>query len=209
MPTGYTQYIENGKITTGKDFLKLCTRAFDIAVDIKDEPLSVSTPTHFKPDSYYKERYEKALKRFNSVSKMTLDEARQKMKKLYDDQITFYIEYIENATSLNEKYKKVRNEVEKWTPPTEDHQKLKEFALNQIDMCMIAQDYIDKYIECSKEKFDDSDKAVNEFIELSIKVAKSNLDTAYESWQTAIKRCNEKNEYMRKFLESIGEGGKE
>lgn len=26
--TGYTAQIENGNITTGKDFLKLCTRAF-------------------------------------------------------------------------------------------------------------------------------------------------------------------------------------
>lgn len=207
MPTGYTQYIENGKITTGKDFLKLCTRAFGVAVDIRDEPLSVPTPTHFEPNSHYKERYEKALERVNKVSEMTLEEAKVRMKKLYDDQITFCLDYIEDATSLNEKYKKVRNEVEQWVPPTEDHQKLKKFALDQIDMCMIDQDYIDKYIENSKEVFDDSEEAVNEFIESSIKAAKSNLDTAYKCWQAAIKRCDEKNEYMRKFLESIGEGG--
>ena len=57
MPTGYTAYIEDGDITTGKEFLKLCTRAFGIAIDLKDEPLSVPTPTHFEPNTYYKERY--------------------------------------------------------------------------------------------------------------------------------------------------------
>ena len=41
MPTGYTAYIEDGSITTGKEFLKLCSRAFGVAIDIKDEPLSV------------------------------------------------------------------------------------------------------------------------------------------------------------------------
>lgn len=28
MPTGYTAYIKDGEITSGKEFLKLCTRAF-------------------------------------------------------------------------------------------------------------------------------------------------------------------------------------
>lgn len=50
MPTGYTSYIYDGKITNGSDFLKLCTRAFGIAVDIKDENLSVATPNHFEPE---------------------------------------------------------------------------------------------------------------------------------------------------------------
>ena len=34
--TGYTAQIENGNITTGKDFLKLCTRAFGIAMDMRE-----------------------------------------------------------------------------------------------------------------------------------------------------------------------------
>ena len=49
MPTGYTCYIEDGDIKTGKDFLMLCTRAFGIALDVRDEPLSVPTPTKFYP----------------------------------------------------------------------------------------------------------------------------------------------------------------
>ena len=43
MPTGYTAYIEDGDITTGKDFLMLCSRAFGVAIDVRDEPLSVPT----------------------------------------------------------------------------------------------------------------------------------------------------------------------
>ena len=62
MPTGYTAYIKDGEITTGKEFLKLCTRAFEIAIDLKDEPLSVHTKTHYDPEPYYKENYEKIEK---------------------------------------------------------------------------------------------------------------------------------------------------
>ena len=80
MPTGYTAYIEDGDITTGKEFLKLCTRAFGIAIDLKDEPLSVPTPTHFEPDTYYKERYEKALEDFDEANNLTFDNAKTQMK---------------------------------------------------------------------------------------------------------------------------------
>ena len=41
MPTGYTAFIEDGDITTGKEFLLLCLRNFGIAIDVRDEPLTV------------------------------------------------------------------------------------------------------------------------------------------------------------------------
>lgn len=37
MPTGYTAFIEDGTVTTGKEFLLLCSRAFGIALDIRDK----------------------------------------------------------------------------------------------------------------------------------------------------------------------------
>lgn len=52
MPTGYTAFIEDGDITTGREFLLLCSRNFGVAIDVRDEPLSVPTPTKFEPDPY-------------------------------------------------------------------------------------------------------------------------------------------------------------
>ena len=62
MQTGYTDYIKDGKITSGKDFLKLCTRAFGVAIDLKDESLDVPTPNCFEPHPYYVEAYKESLK---------------------------------------------------------------------------------------------------------------------------------------------------
>lgn len=70
MPTGYTAYIEDGDITTGKDFLMLCSRAFGVAIDVRDEPLSVPTPTHFEPNPYYQKRYEDSVKELQVVKNM-------------------------------------------------------------------------------------------------------------------------------------------
>ena len=136
MPTGYTAYIEDGDIATGKEFLKLCTRAFGIAVDLKDESLSVPTPTHFEPNTYYKKRYKKALEDFNEANNLTFDNAKIQMKAAYERRISDYKSWAEKGSLMNEKYAKVRKEVEEWIPPTEEHQSLKKFALEQIDMCI-------------------------------------------------------------------------
>ena len=203
VPTGYTAYIEDGDITTGKEFLKLCTRAFGVAIDLKDEPLSVPTPTHFEPDTYYKERYEKALEDFNEANNLTFDNAKIQMKAAYEMRISDYKSWAEKESLMNEKYAKVRKEVEEWIPPTEEHQGLKKFALEQIDMCITKQEYIDEYLEKSKEVFDDSNEAVEKYISDNIQYCKDSLDRAYKSWKEEVERTEKKNIWIKKFLESI------
>lgn len=205
MPTVYTVSIENGEITTGKEFLKLCTRALGIAIDLKDEPLSVPTPTHFELDTYYKKRYEKALEELNEANNLTFDEAKNQMKAAYERRISDYKSWAEKESAMNQKYAKVRREVEKWIPPTEEHQGLKKFALEQIDMCVTKQEYIDEYLEKSKEVFDDSDEAVEKYISDNIQCCKEGLDRAYKSWKEELERTEKKNIWIKKFLESIGE----
>lgn len=203
MPTGYTAYIEDGDITSGKDFLKLCTRAFGIAIDLKDEPLSVPTPKSFEPDNYYKDRYDKALLALEEAKKLTFENAKIQMRTAYENRISDYKRYAEKETVMNEKYAKVRNEVEAWTPPTDEHSGLKKFALEQIDMCVTKQKYIDEYIEKSKEEFDGSDEAVRQYMDDNIKMCQEQVDRAYKSWQEELERVRSKNEWMSKFLESL------
>ena len=203
MPTGYTAYIEDGEITTGKEFLRLCTRAFGIAIDVKDEPLSTPTPSSFEPSPFYKESYDRALKKLEEVNKMTFDDAKIQMRADYEKRISDYKAYAERETAMNEKYAKVRKEVEEWIPPTEEHEGLKKFALEQIDMCVTKQKYIDEYLEKSKEEFDDSDEAVKDYINDIIDYYQRDIERSYKSWQEELERTRSKNEWMTKFLESL------
>lgn len=203
MPTGYTAYIEDGEITTGKEFLKLCTRAFGIAIDLKDEPLSTPTPISFEPSPFYKDSYYKALKKLEEVNKMTFDEAKIQMRADYKKRISDYKAYAERETAMNEKYSKVRKEVEEWIPPTEEHEGLKKFALEQIDMCVTKQEYIDEYLEKSKEEFDDSDEAVQNYINDIVDYYQRDAERSYKYWKEELERTRSKNEWMTKFLESL------
>lgn len=203
MPTGYTAYIEDGEISTGKDFLKLCTRAFGIAIDQKDEPLSVPTKTQFEPNSYYKDRYDKALLALEQAKQIAFDEAKTQMWLAYEKRIADYKSYADKEISMNKKYEKVRREVEEWEPPTEEHSGLKKFALEQIDMCVTKQKYIDEYIAKSNELFDGSDEAVHKYILDNIEQCQIDADRAYKSWQEELKRVEDKNMWMQQFLDSF------
>ena len=203
MPTGYTAHIEDGEITTGKEFLRLCTRAFGIAIDVKDEPLSTPTPSSFEPSPFYKESYDRALKKLEEVNKMTFDEAKIQMRADYEKRISDYKAYAERETAMNEKYAKVRKEVEEWIPPTEEHEGLKKFALEQIDMSITKQKYIDEYLEKSKEEFDGSDEAVKNYINDIVDYYQRDIKRSYKSWQEELERTRSKNEWMTKFLESL------
>ena len=203
MPTGYTAYIENGKITTGKEFLKLCTRAFGVAVEMRDEPLSVPTPLHVEQDPYYKERYDRALENFEKANKMTFDEARIEMENRYNNRMSCCNEYIESVTETNRKYEKVRKEIDEWVPPTQDHQNLKEFALEQIDKCIVNQDRIDSHIKELNEKLHDCDKAVEEYINDNIQDCKKYLENSYKCLQQEIRRVEYRNFWMDELMKSL------
>lgn len=205
MPTGYTAHIEDGEIATGKEFLKLCTRAFGVAISLKDEPLSTPTPSSFEPSPFYKESYDRALKKLEESNKMTFDEAKIQMRADYEKRISDYKRYVERETAMNEKYAKVRKEVEEWIPQTEEHEGLKKFALEQIDMCVTKQEYIDEYLEKSKEEFDDSDEAVQNYINDIVDYYQRDIERSYKSWKEELERTRSKNEWMAKFLESLEE----
>lgn len=203
MPTGYTARIEDGSITTGKDFLKLCTRAFGIAIDLKDEPLSIPTPTKFKPDTYYRNRLDKARAELENTKNMSFEDAKTKMAKSHADRIKMYKSLAEQYIKHNEEYAKVRAEVEAWNPPTEEHCNLKIFALKQIDISVEKQEQIDYYVQKANEKLDDSDEAVKRFIAEQIESCCEEVIRAEAAWEGELERVASKNTWMKKFLDSL------
>ena len=200
--TGYTEQIENGNVTTGKDFLKLCTRAFGVAMDMIEKPLSVPTPTHFEPNPYYKEKYDKAVEVRNKYRQMTFEEAKKDIIKKHNAEITQTKKFLEKYKLEDEKYKKVRDEIKEWIPPTPQYEALKNFALDQIDLSMNTYLYNSLEKELNKE-LDISDDAVWKYINNMNASCEKNVGEAYEQWQKDLKRTAEKNTWMRQLLESL------
>lgn len=141
MPTGYTAYIEDGNITTGKEFLKLCLREFGIAVDMRDEPLSVPVPAHFEPDEWYKNHYMNMVKKLKENESLTFEDVKLRRQREHDQEVKSARRAIAQMTEVNERYKQIRKQIEAWTPPTEDYNGIKQFAIDQIEKSMNTEDH--------------------------------------------------------------------
>lgn len=203
MPTGYTAYIEDGDITTGKEFLKLCTRAVGVAIDQKDDPLSVPTKTKFEPSQYYIDAYNEACAELRDAKSVSFNDAKLRLKSKYHKKIEDYKKLAEKYSDLRNKYLKVRQEVEAWTPPTPEHDGLKKFALEQIDMCIPSTESITEFINKSNEPLDLSDEAITKFIKDNISRCKDSVEYYKKSMNAEYERAQEKQEWMDKFLESL------
>lgn len=202
MPTGYTSYIKDGKITSGKEFLKLCTRAFGITIDLKDESLDVPTPNHFEPHPYYEKAYKDSLVSREKAYSMTLEEVKEDIISKYNDNKGRAEKILEEYKDEDKKYLKVREEVEKWTPPTPEHENLKKFCLEQIDVSLNTA----LYEWCEKDinkELDTSDDTLKKYIDILRDNADEKLNRAYKKYQAELKRVEEKNLWMKQFLDSL------
>lgn len=202
MPTGYTSYIKDGEITSGKEFLKLCTRAFGIAVDLKDESLVVPTPNHFEPHPYYEKAYKDSLVSREKAYSMTLEEVKEDIISKYNDNKGRAEKILEKYKDEDKKYLKVREEVEKWIPPTSEHENLKKFCLEQIDMSLNTSLY-EWYEKDINKELDTSDDTVKKYIDILRDNADEKLKRAYKNWQEELRRVEEKNLWMKQFLDSL------
>ena len=181
MSTLYTAFIEDGTITNGADFLKLCTRNFGIASDIRDEPLPILPPIHFEPDPYYEQTYKRAVEEAKQ-------EIIEKCKSEAESSRIYYEDCIEN----NHKYLKIKKEVLNWIPPTKEHENIKKFALEQIDTCITSEKDLRRYnldADLKDAGLYCTDKEVQEYLDDK---------KQYE------KDAEMKNLWMRQFLDSLG-----
>ena len=197
MPTGYTAGIEDGDITSGKEFLMLCARNFGACVEMRDEPLSVPIPLEFTPSPYYKDRIKAAEDNLESLLSITLEEAQEILDKEYQDIQKRGLDAIELRKDIRKKYNAVRDEVNLWEPPTPEHIELKKFALRQIDIsCDDNWSFYEKEMQTPKEN-------VQEWLQAKIESEQKSLVRYKKDWQEEVARTESKNKWLSDLRESL------
>lgn len=185
-----------------KIFLKLCLRNFNIAINMRDEPLSKPVPTQFEPNPYYKNDYEKTVETRNKYRQMTFEEAKKELIEKHKKDIESAKKSLDEFVAEDERYMKVRDEIEKWIPPTSEHENVKKFALNQIDISLNT----DMREYCNKElnkDLDISDEAVHLYMNEINEFYENSVTRAYKDWQEELKKTADKNMWMKQFLDSL------
>lgn len=194
MPTGYTVFIEDGEITNAKDFLMLCARAFGVAIDMREEPLSKPMPKEFKPSTYHLERLEEERRELDRLRSMTMDEVHNQNEAEYQRDVAACKEMLEKKKAIKDRYVAILNEVKAWTPPTTEHNGLKEFAIEQIEICLPDLSFYDR------EPVRVSDQ---EWIETRIESYQKSIQRHEESWKEECERVASRNKWLADLRGSL------
>lgn len=132
MPTGFTEAIYEGGEVTFREFALKCAKAFIRSPDGDSVSLrKVSIPTYW--DDMINDQ-KRELDRLRSMSDEQADVEYAKFLQIEQgksDQIN------EFRDRLKASYHDMVREVEAWTPPTEEHNKLKELMLDQLAQSIV------------------------------------------------------------------------
>lgn len=133
--TGYTYPVIKGEITNFRDFALSCARAFGALITMRDDPKDKPIPEVIEPSTeFYDEsiaRLEAEVARVTALSdEQCVDEQRAVAAEVEQHNRDILAE----AEAENARLAAMKATVEQWTPPTIEHQGLKEFMLQQISI---------------------------------------------------------------------------
>jgi len=132
MSNGYTYKVKEGEVTELRDFALSCARAIGPCVMLRDCPPDTEIP-EFRVDDYHAKQqatYQQELDDLRAASDNMIEGIVQAK---YERRVQ---ENQQRATSNEEvlaRYDAMLAKVCAWTPPTHDHEPLKEFMIEQLE----------------------------------------------------------------------------
>jgi len=191
MPTGFTAIIEDNPDCTFNEFVWRCVRGLGVCITMRDSSLDTQAPSKFEPDLYYKTRLEAAQQEFYDIQrksehdfKLEYDAFYSRLEKEYKDSQK------ENADKVA-LYKNIKKQVEDRNPPTEEHEGLKRFMLEQINMSL------------PYERPEPTAQPFEEWKTEKFKYARNDLDRAKEQWEAEVERARSRTEFIQVLERSI------
>lgn len=138
MPTGYTTSIYNGKKVSFRDFALSCARAFGAAIHQRDDNASDQIKLR-ELDGYHSKELEK-LEKQGRPNPSKAEFIEQKKAEIKEHKKT-----ISKAKKLKQSYENMLEQTRKWQPPTPEHERLKEFMIEQLESSIQNDCPIDYY----------------------------------------------------------------
>lgn len=131
MPTGYTARLYEGTPTTFAEFVATCAHAFfyDSATDAGELPQVRDDD----PGRHHREELTKAQVAQVALDSMTEREIRDAADDEYEKRCAEEQESYKDSQAKRARYEAMLAQVKAWTPPTEKHENLKSFMVQQLE----------------------------------------------------------------------------
>lgn len=193
MPTGYTACIEDG--ASFEQFVWGCARGMGACIMMRDDPWDKPVPDAFEPSTWYKDKVEEIEKEIHYLNGLP-DEAITERQVADNAEIReknnrYRLKHEENKR----RYKAIKDKVMAWHPPTADHEGLKEFMLEQIEVSTRG-DFL----------YQEEERRIvspEEWRKAKLAEAQKNLARAKDEWNKEQERTNGRNQWLKQLRESI------
>lgn len=134
MPTGYTADVQDGTITELKPFAMACARAFGALITMREDPKDAPIPDEFKPDEYYSQRLMSLGDEARRLESMTIKECIAAQNNEIANRRQACDSYVAEREIHNRRYASMLEKVTAWEPPSSEHQGLKQFMIEQLEL---------------------------------------------------------------------------
>lgn len=197
MPTGYTQLLFDNPDATPADFIMRCARAMGACVMMREEPLSAPIPEKFTQDStYHADGLKEAKDKLNAIKLMTPAQVEEQVRSVYEKAEKYRLERYNEAVEVAKRFKTMREQITNWTPPTPEHQGLKDFMLEQL--ATENEDWLVKYHSEPVVKLNAA-----EWLEEQIEQLEKKIAYHTEKQELEDKLLQQRNEWIAKLREAL------
>ncbi len=174
-----------------------CARAFGALIEMRDDPWDAPIPDQFLPSNYHAEALLRARVQRRRVLSWSDAEAEWHARKLYKQQRAEYIASLIEKNERHFRYEEMKRQVERWTPPTPDHENLKSFMLEQLEESIR---FDCGYPLTPPVKLDGSEYREQELAHLM-----RDIDYHLEHEVEEVERAESRTEWVRALRESLAE----
>lgn len=211
MPTGYTSFIEDGKVKTAKQFLHLCLRNFGICIRMRDDDLKLTDDytkdliDSFQKDlDYHQRNLDDAKERLKTIQEMSDNELCAKYIKETTEKIKDYQKMYAQDMSNYGDYLRIKEEIENWDCD-ERFQNIKEFAINQIEISIPSStDYYKKLMKkCGKPTKEGYEEKKEEYRNSLIADAEWDIKYHTEEIDRILKQKEDCLKFYQQFKEEL------
>lgn len=197
MPTGYTARVMETDISF-RQFALSCARAFGALIEMRDDDMDAPIPEEFKPSPYYAEHLAEARAEYGRLAEFDADAQAEFGSREKQAALKSQREYLAKSREENASLKKMLEEVEAWAVPSPDHEKLKEFMIQQLTISF----HDLKWSEDSLQRIEE--KQPIDFYNEALERALKNIPYYQKELLAEQSRVNERNEWLKQLRESLG-----
>lgn len=204
MPTGYTSAVIDGSVTSFKGFAILCMRAFGATIHMRDESLDVPYEPR-EVSTYHLDAVKRAKADLVKLPKITDAQLIAQATRSIKSSIAYNKRGIAKAKKTGVKLNKMLTAINKWTPPTSEHDEFKKFMVNQIEMTL-KQDADTEYYTNSLKRYEKQLKRGVNVRKLRAErksTIKRDIKYHTDEYAKEVERVNGSNTWVTDLIKSI------